>query len=151
MRRRGVVFLVFVAAMAGCTENTGNRAAPGRDASVRTQSARIVDDATGPAAPIPDAKPGGTITVLYLADFEHLDPAQNYVTHQQVTANMFLRTLTAFREQGDGTFDLVGDLATNTGVTTDGGQTWTYTLRDGVKFEDGRPITSRDIAYGIGS
>jgi peptide/nickel transport system substrate-binding protein len=87
--------------------------------------------------------------VMYVADFEHLDPAQNYITHQLLTANLFMRTLTAYREQMDGTFDLVGDLATNTGTTSDGGRTWTFTLRDGVRFEDGRPITSQDIAYGV--
>ena len=82
---------------------------------------------------------GGTITVLQQADFEHLDPAQNYVNVQQITALLFLRGLTVFREHPDGSFELVGDLATNTGVTNDGGRTWTYTLRDGLKYEDGRP------------
>jgi peptide/nickel transport system substrate-binding protein len=149
LKRAGALLAVF-ATVAGCTENTGQTGAPAEtDGAARTMATSIVDDATGPAAPVPGAKPGGTITVLYLADFEHLDPAQNYITHQQVAANVFMRTLTAFREHGDGTFDVVGDLATNTGTTTDGGLTWTYTLRDGIKFEDGRPITSRDIAYGV--
>ncbi len=28
-------------------------------------------------------------------------------------------------------------------------KTWTYTLRDGIKFEDGTPITSKDIKYAV--
>jgi len=44
---------------------------------------------------------------------------------------------------------LVGDLATDTGRTTDGGKNWTYTLRDGVAWEDGSPITSADVKYGL--
>ncbi len=34
-------------------------------------------------------------------------------------------------------------------MTTDSGKTWTFTLRDSLSYEDGRPITSQDIAYGI--
>ena len=32
---------------------------------------------------------------------------------------------------------------------TDDGKTYTYKLRDGVTWEDGKPITSKDIKYGI--
>jgi peptide/nickel transport system substrate-binding protein len=32
---------------------------------------------------------------------------------------------------------------------TDGGKTYTFKLKSGVKFEDGSPITSKDIKYGI--
>ena len=146
------VLIGFAAAVTvtACTENTGQ---VGRSAltsePVRQLSAALVDDATGPAAPVAGAKSGGTITVLQAADFEHLDPAQNYVNVQQIVALLFLRGLTVFREHPDGSFELVGDLATNTGVTNDGGRTWTFTLRNGLKYEDGRTITSQDIAYGI--
>ncbi|NEY35177.1 ABC transporter substrate-binding protein [Streptomyces sp. PRKS01-65] len=30
---------------------------------------------------------------------------------------------------------------------TDGGRTYTYTLRDGVKFSDGRPLTAKDVVF----
>ena len=30
---------------------------------------------------------------------------------------------------------------------TDGGRTYTYTLRDGVKFSDGEPLTARDVVF----
>ena len=44
---------------------------------------------------------------------------------------------------------MVPDLATNTGVSSDDGKTWTYTLKSGLKFSDGTPITSQDIKYGV--
>jgi len=44
---------------------------------------------------------------------------------------------------------LVPDLATSLGRTPDGGRTWTYTLRSGLRWEDGSPLTSRDVKYGI--
>ena len=93
---RGVLAGFFAAVtVTACTENTGQ---VGRSAltsePARQLSAALVDDATGPAAPVAGAKSGGTITVLQAADFEHLDPAQNYVNVQQIVALLFLRGLT---------------------------------------------------------
>ncbi|MBV9830963.1 MAG: ABC transporter substrate-binding protein, partial [Marmoricola sp.] len=50
---------------------------------------------------------------------------------------------------GKASSQLVGDLAENLGKPSDGAKTWTYTLRKGVKFEDGTPITSKDVKYAI--
>src|SRR6266508_2334916 len=44
---------------------------------------------------------------------------------------------------------LVGDLAEDVGKSSDGGKTWTYKLREGLKYEDGTPITSKDVEYGV--
>jgi peptide/nickel transport system substrate-binding protein len=140
--------LAATALLASCKENTGAKLATNGD-SVRAQTTKLVDNAVGPAAPVAGAKPGGMVTVFYLTDLEHFDPAQNYANLQQLATNTFLRTLTAFREHPDGSFELVGDLATSTGTATDSARTWTFTLRDGIRYEDGRPITSQDIAYGI--
>ena len=43
----------------------------------------------------------------------------------------------------------VPDLATDTGTTPDNGKTWTFTLKDGIKWEDGKDITCEDFAYGL--
>ena len=144
-RSRALLGLVAASMLTACTENKGTAGASAVT-DVKASAVALVNDAVGPAAPVADAKPGGTITLLMVADFEHLDPAQNYVNVQQIVAELFQRTLTVFRDHPDGSFDLVGDLATNTGVTTDGGLTWTFTLRDGLKYEDGSPITSQDVA-----
>ncbi|HUR04090.1 MAG TPA: ABC transporter substrate-binding protein, partial [Nonomuraea sp.] len=41
------------------------------------------------------------------------------------------------------------DLAESLGQASDGGKTWTYRLRDGVKFQDGAPVTSTDVKYAV--
>jgi peptide/nickel transport system substrate-binding protein len=148
-RSRALLLGLIAAALAACTENTGRSAAAAAGGATTQQTSSIVNDAPGPAAPVPGAKPGGMITMSFVGDFEHLDPAQNYVNNQQIASMLFVRQLAMFREHPDGSFELVGDLATNPGVTEDGGKTWTYTLRDGLKYEDGQPITSKDVAYGI--
>jgi peptide/nickel transport system substrate-binding protein len=60
------------------------------------------------------------------------------------------RTLTAYaRAEGAAGSDVVADLATDTGRSSNGNKTWEFTLRDGVSFEDGSAITCEDIKYGV--
>jgi len=42
--------------------------------------------------------------------------------------------------------DLVCDLCTAMPTPTDGGKTWTFKIRSGVKFADGSPLTAADVA-----
>ncbi len=41
------------------------------------------------------------------------------------------------------------DLATDTGTSTEGGKVWQFTLRDGVKWQDGKDVTCEDLKYGF--
>ena len=53
------------------------------------------------------------------------------------------------RRDRQGAAKLVADLATDTGTSSDGGKTWKFTLKDGVKWQDGKAITCEDFKYGI--
>jgi peptide/nickel transport system substrate-binding protein len=45
---------------------------------------------------------------------------------------------------------VVGDMATDTGTDVNKDcKVWKYTLKDGLKYEDGSPVTAADVAYGI--
>ena len=44
---------------------------------------------------------------------------------------------------------LVPDLAEAPGQASNGAKTWTYKLRQGVKFEDGTEVTSADVKYAV--
>ncbi|MDI6099561.1 ABC transporter substrate-binding protein [Actinoplanes sp. NEAU-A12] len=105
--------------------------------------------ALGPAVPAPAFAPrGGTLTLLHTGAELVLDPAR--VTSAPVTqAALVLRRLTGWDAPPGEPPKLAPDLATDTGQTTDGGLTWTYTLKPGLRYEDGTPITSADIKYGI--
>jgi peptide/nickel transport system substrate-binding protein len=144
--------LAVALAATACQSNTGG-AGPG-PTNAPAGSFIKVDDLKGPAPDIAGAAKGGTVTILGSTDFDNADPQANYrgdgiLVYEQ----LFLRTLTGYYEDvaADGkiTLKLAGDLATDTGKTADGCKTWTYTLRDNVKFQDGAAITSKDIAYGI--
>jgi peptide/nickel transport system substrate-binding protein len=143
-----VVGLAAVAlAVSACTSNTGNP--PGSNDKKLDAKLSFVDDAKGPAPEIKDAKKGGIVTVLGNADFDHLySPAAYRGDAIMVSGQLITRTLTNYYEEG-GKIKLMGDLATTTGKSENNCQKWTYTLRDGLKFEDGTAITSKHIAYGI--
>lgn len=94
---------------------------------------------------------GGTITFLTNAEqFNHVDPQRNYTGQDLAFFGGFVnRTLTAYAyESGPAGAELVADMATDTGTTTDGGKTWSFTLRDGLTWEDGSEVTCQDVAYG---
>ena len=128
--------------------SAASSAEPGAAEAIPTFTYKTDDAATGPAPAVPGASPGGTVKVYDVVDNQHLDPARIYNTQSQNVFNLIGRALTGYRESGT-TVTLVGDLATNTGVPTDGGKSWTYTLRDGISWEDGSPITAGDVKYGL--
>lgn len=96
-------------------------------------------------------KRGGTLTVLSNQDFAHLDPARNWVMPaMDFGTRLIYRTLTTFRaEPGEKGSEIVPDLATDLGRSSDGGRTWTFTLKPGLVYEDGTPIRARDIKYNV--
>src|SRR5437764_3909810 len=89
----------------------------------------------------PSAKKSAELTVLTPASTVSLDPAssQNLAT---TTLSFLDRRLTTWDVKKGQDAKVVPDLATSTGTPSDGGKTWTYTLKSGLKFSDGSPITS---------
>lgn len=97
-------------------------------------------------------KSGGTIYLLNQADqFDQIDPQRSYTGEDLAffSATIY-RSLEAYTYSPDNSTasKLTPDLATDLGTSTDGAKTWSFTLRDGVTFQDGSAITCADIAYG---
>jgi len=106
------------------------------------------NNTSGPSGGEESAK-GGTITVYHASDFEHLDPARAFVTDAGMAGQLLYRTLTAFQWNPESKkVELVGDLADKWESSEDL-QTWTFTLKDNLKYEDGSPITTKDIKYNV--
>ncbi|WP_274562206.1 ABC transporter substrate-binding protein [Streptomyces spiramyceticus] len=96
------------------------------------------------------AKKGGTLKFAGSQDFDSLDPARMYYGFAWDFSRFYTRQLVSYAtEPGVKSTSLVPDLATGMAEISDDGKTYKYTLRDGVTFEDGSPITSKDIKYGI--
>ncbi|MFD9338208.1 ABC transporter substrate-binding protein [Streptomyces sp. NPDC060028] len=93
---------------------------------------------------------GGLLTVLNSEPQEDFDPARLYTSGGGNVPSLVFRTLTTRnREAGAAGTKVVPDLATDIGRPNADATEWTYTLKDGLKYEDGTPITTADIKYGI--
>ncbi len=99
----------------------------------------------------PSDKKGGTLKMANSDDLDSYDPARTYYAWGwNFTKSFYVRTLvTNTSKPGkDGTV-LVPDLAQDLPQVSDDKLTYTFKLKSGIKFEDGTPITSKDIKYGI--
>ncbi|MFE7131459.1 ABC transporter substrate-binding protein [Streptomyces sp. NPDC057638] len=93
---------------------------------------------------------GGTLTVLNAEPHADFDPARLYTSGGGNVPSLVFRTLTTRnREDGAEGTKVVPDLATDTGRPNKDATEWTFTLKEGLKYDDGTPITSADIKYGI--
>jgi peptide/nickel transport system substrate-binding protein len=92
---------------------------------------------------------GGVVNILSNSNYEHLDPVQNYVTNSTEIGRLIYRTLTFVDDTPGQKLKIAPDLAQDLGKPSADKKTWTYKLRTGLKFEDGTPITSKDIKYGV--
>ncbi len=94
---------------------------------------------------IADPKQGGTMTVTYKDDVSTLDPAIGYDWQNwSMIKSLFSRLM----DYKPGTTVLQPDLAESYDVSPDG-LTYTFHLRHGVKFHNGREMTADDVAYSI--
>lgn len=109
------------------------------------------DGSSGDRKATETARSGGTLDILFLADFEHLDPQRNYVLPaMEFGSRLLYRTLTAYDSKpGPAGSRIVPDLATDLGRPSNHGMTWEFTLKTGVRFENGAPIVCADVKYGV--
>jgi peptide/nickel transport system substrate-binding protein len=95
-------------------------------------------------------KKGGELKFAGAQDADSWDTTRGYYGFAWNFMRYYSRTLvTGKAEPGAKGAEVTPDLATSTAKISDDGKTYTYTLRDGVTWEDGKPITSKDVKYGI--
>ncbi|MCT4354280.1 ABC transporter substrate-binding protein [Streptomyces sp. Je 1-79] len=98
----------------------------------------------------PSDKKGGELKFIGSQEADSWDPQRGYYGFVWDFARYYTRQLVTFKaEPGAASTELVPDLATDAGKVSPDGLTYTFTLKDGVTWEDGKPITSKDIKYGI--
>ncbi|OEU85479.1 ABC transporter [Streptomyces abyssalis] len=137
--------------LTGCSSGGGGDAGDvSKDDAAKQQVRYDFGDAAaskGPAEPVKGAKKGGDLTVYQRDSYAHLDPAQMYVSDEGTMSTLIHRRLTSYKRDSAGKYTVVGDLATDSGQASKDQRTWKYTLKDGIKWEDGSPITSKDIRH----
>ncbi|SFT94301.1 ABC transporter substrate-binding protein [Sedimentitalea nanhaiensis] len=93
----------------------------------------------------PNAKSGGNITISYKDDVATLDPAIGYDWQNW---SMIKSLYDGLMDYVPGTTDLRPGLAESYEISEDG-MTFTFKLREGVKFHNGREMTAEDVKYSL--
>jgi len=106
---------------------------------------------SGPPASAETPKRGGTLTYLIPADAPPTFDGHRETTFATAhTGAPFYSVLIRINPDNPGsTTDFVCDLCTEMPKPADGGKTWTFKIRDGVKFHDGSPLTAADVAKSL--
>ena len=124
-----------------------------------TQSNPPTNAVTAPPTTEPSASAatvgvkGGTIYMLKNAvDFDAYDPQLVYTGEDLAFFGAtVMRSLEAYKYSPDPAVGvtLVPDMATDLGTANADATQWSFTLRDGLTWQDGSPVTCADEAYGV--
>jgi peptide/nickel transport system substrate-binding protein len=129
---------VLALGLSGCG---GGRAAVRPDTAFDEASARAVHASTAR---------GGTLRLLMTDAPLSLDPGDIGFAYGADLARLYARSLVTYASApGAAGTRVVPDLAEGLGRPGDGGRTWTYRLRPGITYEDGRPVRARDVKYAV--
>ncbi|GAB2757380.1 ABC transporter substrate-binding protein [Nocardioides pakistanensis] len=148
---------VGMLALAACGGNSSNgNGNEGPDAggidSEKLGSAGSGRDAEreGPVT-IDGAAEGGTVKVVSYAGLNTMDPTEAYyINTSSILMGLVTRSLTQYvYDEENGDMVLVPDLATDLGTPNEDYTEWKFTIREGVKWENGEEVTAEDVRYGI--
>jgi peptide/nickel transport system substrate-binding protein len=150
MKRTAVAVVAVGAALAmGLTACGGGNAATNNNSNNNSNATAVLNAAIGKVF-APSTKKGGTLRLANSGDWDSLDPADTYYGYSWDFIRLYGRSLVMFAPKpGAAGLQLVPDLAQTLGVPSDNAKTWTYKLRPGLKYEDGTPITSKDVKYDV--
>ncbi len=93
---------------------------------------------------------GGTVTFVQGTFPQSLDPGLDYTTQgAQVNWLVYTGLLTYAHANGLAGTKLIPGLATALPVISNGGKTYSMTLRKGLVFSNGKPVSASDFAYAV--
>ena len=95
-------------------------------------------------------KEGGEITIAQTSQPDYLDPALSYTVNGWEPMWLVYTPLLTYRhEEGEAGAELVPGVAESMPEVSNGGKTYTFTLRKGLKYSDGSPLKASDVEHGI--
>jgi peptide/nickel transport system substrate-binding protein len=93
---------------------------------------------------------GGTLNYGLTNAPDSTDPGNFYYAFMWDFSRLYASPLLSYKPApGKAGLQLVPDLATGLGQSSEGGLTWTYHLKSGLTYQDGSPITSKDVKYAV--
>ena len=157
-RHRMVSAAIGIAAAAaivisGCSSSTSNGGStPSNSSSSSAGGANTTTAAYNAAYDKivnPSTKTGGTLNLLTGNDCDSWDPQRTYYGWCWNMQRLFTRSLIGYQVLNGSKFKLAPDLATTMGTHNANFTQWSYTLKSGIKWSNGKPVTPMDIKYGV--
>lgn len=148
------VLLLSDCSGSGATGGATTTGATTSAATVQSTTGAGLSGATGYNAAFdhivnPSTKQGGTLNLLMASDFDSWDPQRSYAGGAWNMMRLYVRSLIGYKSVNGSKYSLEPDLATNMGTHNANYTEWSYTLKPGLEWADGKPITAADIQWGI--
>ncbi len=142
-----ILSALMMTAAAGCgAQNSGDNSGGNAPAAQDGGNAGASDDQTAATS-----ASGQEINVCLASEPATLDPALNSSVDGATLCAHLFSGIAKWSKDENGVLKIVPDLATDLpeGVeNADGTVTYTYTLRDGIKWSDGKEVTANDFVFG---
>ena len=98
----------------------------------------------------PSTHKGGTLTFAMSSTPDSFDPGNTYYDWTWNISRLWATPLVTYTSApGSAGLQLTPGIATSLGTPSANGLVWTYHLKQGLKFEDGTPVTSADVKYAV--
>lgn len=135
---------VMVLSLAACGSKTTETSATSTEATTAAP-----ESATGETTAAAAATGSFDLSVCLASEPQSIDPALSTAVDSAIMINHFFEGLAKRVDDGTGKAKLVGGQAENWDkkVNDDGTVTYTFHLRDGIKWSDGKPVTAKDFEY----
>jgi peptide/nickel transport system substrate-binding protein len=126
----------------GAVSSPSSPAAAGGAATLNADTKGVVNPST--------AKTDATLSFALSGTPDSLDPGNTYDAWTWNFSRLYATPLMTYKSvPGAAGNTLVPGLATAAGQVSSDGLTWTYHIKQGMKFSDGEPITAADVKYAV--
>ena len=150
MKRRSIFAATAVGAVAALLISACSSSGSSSGSSTTPTTGAVAFNAGISSVVNPSTHKGGTLIYDNSSTPDSFDPGNTYYAWVLNFDRLFVMPMFTYKScPGSCGLQLVPDLATDMGTTSDNGLTWTFHIQSGVKFENGTVATAQDVKYGI--
>src|SRR5580693_10757017 len=150
MKRRSIIAATAVGAVAALLISACSSSGSSSGSTNTTTPGTVAFNAGITSVVNPSTHKGGTLTYDLSNTPDSTDPGNTYYAFMLNFDRLYAMPMFTYKScPGSCGEQLVPDLATDMGTTSDNGLTYTVNIQPDVKFENGTVVTSQDVKYAI--
>jgi peptide/nickel transport system substrate-binding protein len=145
----GLLAVFAAGAIAACGGSSSSSSSASSPAATGTSSA--AGTSTGASTGASGGKQGGTVTIVSGTPPQSADPGLDFTTQGNELESVINTPLLAFKRgvEGAGGSTIIPALATSLPKASNGGKTYTFTLKKGLHYSDGTAIKASDVITAL--